>query len=244
MTPPAGVEKCDPFDTNDEKQIHRLRFEVARRYLSGVGLEVGAGARPFPLPDHAQAIYGDIRDNDALVKFFRTTEVISGQLIDAQTLAGFPENSFDFLVSAHVIEHLRDPLGAIVCGFRVLKAQRPFIIVVPEMGSTFDRNRPETTVEHALRDFRDGGESTCFQAYEEHLRFVHPYLTGQHYEESEIQRQAAENTKRWRDFDVHFHAWTKAGFAALLHAAAEITPFRIEETVTAANENIFVLRRE
>jgi hypothetical protein len=164
------------------------------------------------LPQGAQAAYGDSRDEVALTKFFATSAVTSGEQIDAQTFEGIFDESVDFLISAHVIEHLRDPLGAIVQGLRVLKKSKPFVLVVPDMGPTFDRHRPETTVAHALCDFTDGGESTCFQAYEEHLRFVHPYLTGETYSEAEIQWQATESVRRWRELDVHFHAWTRTGF--------------------------------
>jgi SAM-dependent methyltransferase len=234
-------ENLNPLEPSDEANVQRARHEIAHRFLAGRGLEIGAGARPFPLPQGAEAIYGDIRDEVGLTKFFGTSAVTCGEKIDAQTLSGIPDKSADFLVSAHVIEHLRDPLGAILQGLRVLKRSKPFILVVPEMRLTFDRNRPETTVEHVLRDFTDGGESTCFQAYEEHLRYVHPYLTGETYVEAEIQWQAAESARRWREFDVHFHAWTRAGFEALLKAAANICPFRVEEIVSVANENIFVL---
>lgn len=231
----------NPLEASDQENLQRARYEIAHRFLAGRGLEIGAGARPFPLPQGAQAIYGDIRDEIGLTKFFGTSAVTCGEKIDAQTLKGIPDKSVDFLISAHVIEHLRDPLGAILQGLRVLKTSKPFILVVPEMRLTFDRNRPETTVEHALHDLTAGGESTCFQAYEEHLRYVHPYLTGEMYVEAEIQWQAAESARRWREFDVHFHAWTRAGFEALLKAAAKISPFRVEEIVPVANENIFVL---
>ncbi|HSP46127.1 MAG TPA: hypothetical protein VLO30_09055, partial [Chthoniobacterales bacterium] len=117
------------------------------------------------------------------------------------------------------------------------------ILIVPDMRFTFDCRRPETTVEHALLDHEDGGESTCRQAYEEHLRCVHPELTNQHYSEAEIQWQATEAARRWKDFDVHFHAWTRTGFESLLVAAAHQASFVVEEAVSVVNENIFVLRK-
>lgn len=230
-------------DQDDQTKVQRARQAIADRFLEGRGLELGAGTRPFPLPRGAQAVYGDIRDEVALTRFFGNARVTTGQRIDAQTLDGIEAKSFDFLIAAHVIEHLRDPLGAIANGLRVLKKGGSFVLVVPDMRFTFDRNRPETTVAHAQRDLTDGGESTCYQAYEEHLRFVHPYLTGESYSESEIERQATENARRWREFDIHFHAWSRAGFEGLLAAAVEIFPATVEAAVSVANENIFVLRK-
>src|SRR6266478_1279476 len=127
-----------------------------------------------------------MRDRASLESYFKTNAVQSGEPIDAQTLAGIADASLDFVISAHVIEHLRDPVGAIVSAIRVLKPGGVHVLAVPEMQATFDRNRPETTLEHVMADFRDGGEGTCRAAYEEHLRYVHPYLTGQEHPEAEI----------------------------------------------------------
>ena len=223
--------------------IKLQRRTVAERYLAGEGLEIGAGDRPFPVPQNVRVFYGDIRDAASVRDYFKKEDVRSGNPIDAQTFAGVADNSLDFVISAHVIEHLRDPIGAVVNAIRVLRPGGIHLLVVPDMRFTFDRRRPETTVEHTLSDYQDGGESTCRQGYEEHLKYVHPELTGQEYTDAEIQSQAGENARRWREFDVHFHAWTRAGFESLLAAAAGHAPFVVEEAVSVVNENIFVLRK-
>lgn len=223
--------------------VKAQRRAVAERFLTGRGVEVGGGDRAFPVPAHVSVAYGDIRDASSIQDYFKTADVRGDRRIDAQTFGGIADNSLDFVISAHVIEHLRDPIGSIVNAIRVLRPSGIHILVVPDMRFTFDCRRPETTVEHALLDYKDGGESTCRQAYEEHLRYVHPELTGQHYDEAQIQWQADENARRWREFDVHFHAWTKAGFKALLAAAADFAPFSVEEALSVVNENIFVLRK-
>jgi SAM-dependent methyltransferase len=224
-------------------EILNVRAEIGRTFLKGQGIEVGPGDRPFPLSDCARVSYGDIRKEEALENYFRTTSLPRVNDIDAQTFEGIDNDSLDFVISAHVIEHLRDPIGSIVHAMRVLKVGGIHILIVPDMRHTFDRDRPETTVEHALSDFADGGGSTCRDSYEEHLRYVHPYLTGETHPEAEIQRQADESVKRWRDFDCHFHAWTQVGFEELLYAATEFAPFKIETMVLVINENIFVLRK-
>ena len=240
---PTGPPAPDNPGQGEEKAIQKTRKAIAMTYLSGRGIEVGAGDRPFPLPEAARVSYGDIRPQAGLENYFKTTKVTSGELIDGQTFAGFEDGSLDFVISAHVIEHLRDPMGAIVNAIRVLKIGGIHIVVVPEMRATFDRNRPETTVEHALRDFKDGGESTCRAAYEEHLRYVHPYMTGETHSEQEIDWQVGESAKRWQELDIHFHAWTRRGFEELLGAASQLASFRLETAASVVNENIFVLRK-
>jgi SAM-dependent methyltransferase len=224
-------------------EVLKVRTEIGQTFLKGRGVEVGPGDRPFPLPAGARISYGDIRKHEALANYFRTTDVTPVQDIDAQTLAGIENDSFDFVISAHVIEHLRDPIGSLVNAIRVLKVGGIHILVVPDMRYTFDRNRPETTVDHVLADFADGGASTLRNSYEEHLRYVHPYLTGETYSEADIQRYADENVKHWRSFDCHFHAWSQAGFQKVLEAAKQLAPLQVEMTVFVVNENIFVLRK-
>jgi SAM-dependent methyltransferase len=223
--------------------VNVQRAAVATRFLNGRGVEVGAGDRPFPVPKHVEVLYGDIRDVSSVQTYFKTDDVRSGAELDAQTFAGIDNESLDFVISAHVIEHLQDPIGSIVNAIRVLRPGGVHILVVPDMRYTFDRRRPETTVEHILLDHVQGGHSTCQQSYEEHLRYVHPELTDENLSEAEIEWQSTESAKRWRDFDIHFHAWTKEGFEALLGAAAHYAPFTVEESVFAVNENIFVLRK-
>jgi hypothetical protein len=126
---------------------------------------------------------------------------------------------------------------------RVLKPDGIHLLVVPDMRETFDRHRPETTLDHVLADYADGGASTCQASYEEHLRYVHPFLTGENYPEAEIQRQAEESAKRWTEFDIHFHAWTRTGFETLLAAVQKFAPFTIEAAISVVNENIFALRK-
>jgi hypothetical protein len=47
----------------------------------------------------------------------------------------------------------------------------------------------------------------------------------------------------WPKYGAHFHAWTGAGFEAVLDAASDLVPFRLIETASVVNENLFVLRK-
>src|ERR1700731_3855652 len=111
--------------------VDSQRRAVAERFLTGEGLEVGAGDRPFPVPGHVRVFYGDIRDTASIQGYFNTLDVRSGSPIDAQTFAGIANDSFDFVISAHVIEHLRDPIASIVNAIRVLGPAGIHILVVP-----------------------------------------------------------------------------------------------------------------
>jgi SAM-dependent methyltransferase len=235
MDQPLGLER-----------VMSARHAMTSLFLRAgmIGVEVGAGSRPFPVPADVSVSYGDIRDSDRLKTYFSGMATVGGNVrYDAQTMADFDEGSLDFVLSGHVIEHLQDPVGSIVNTLRVLRPGGFYIFAVPDMRFTFDRDRPETPTEHVLRDFQDGGAGTLRQAYLEHLTFVHPVLTGQTLPPAEIEHQATESAIRYPEFDVHFHAWTMRGFRELVEATRQIRALELVTAIPVENENIFVLRK-
>jgi SAM-dependent methyltransferase len=223
-----------------EGEIQAVRRAIAAAFISGHGIEVGAGSRPFPVPDGAKCFYGDVRDEGELATYFGTDNVSFTGRLDAQTLDGVPLQSLDFAISAHVIEHLFDPLGSIRATIERLKPGGVFLLVVPELSKTWDRRRPPTTVEHMAADLLDRGESTRLQAYVEHFRYVAPELDAAVPEE-EIDRRARETMAIGHD--IHVHAWRAEDFRAMLDYAASRFGFEVVVQVPTGNENLFVLRR-
>ena len=113
------------------KEVEIARRTVSDLFIRGNGIEAGAGARPFPIPSGAKCFYGDIRDGEQLKTYFKVDEVSIDGAIDAQTYAGIEDNSLDFVISAHVIEHLENPLGSIENAIRVLKPGGIHLLAVP-----------------------------------------------------------------------------------------------------------------
>lgn len=155
--------------------------------------------------------------------------------IDAQTFEGIPSDSVNFVISAHVIEHLLDPIGAIASAIRIIKTGGIFLIAVPDMRFNFDQSRPETSIEHALRDALDGGEGTKIEAFKEVVHYVHKIEI----KDVDAHAKHAMNTK----MDIHVHAWTHDGFKALLTHCETILPMKIEAAILSNNENLFALRK-
>jgi SAM-dependent methyltransferase len=235
------AQRRELLEREGAAEIHGARSAIAQIYLRGSGIEVGAGARPFPLPAGVQCFYGDVRDRSQLVGYFGTNEISLTGPIDAQTMHEVPPASLDFVISAHVIEHLFDPVGAIRAAVGVLKPGGVFVCVVPDMDKTWDRMRPPTTLAHLLADYGDGGQSTRLQAYIEHVQFVHPTLTGEHIPTDEIEHRA--QAAMVAGMDLHVHAWRAQDFSELLHALSADGSFSIEAAISVGNENVYALRR-
>jgi len=224
-----------------EAEAQSARRAIAHSFISGSGLEIGAASRPFPLPAGVSCFYGDVNDHDALRTRCEGELVPAGEL-NAQTLEGVTDASLDFVIAAHVIEHLENPLGALRHWLRVLRPGGRAIVVVPDKRHTFDRSRPETPLSHVISDEMDGGDGTRRQAYEEHIRFVHVELGGIPIPENEI----ASGIDRLISarFDTHFHAWTASGFRLVLDYLCGSSPCRVlVDLPEVVNENIFVIER-
>ena len=226
---------------NFELEVRTVRRTIARVFVQGgIGVEVGAGTRPWPLPERARCIYGDTRDEAELQNFFSAAGSPVDKLIDAQTFAGVADTSLDFVMSAHVIEHLINPIGAIEAAMRVLKPGGIFLLAAPDMRHTFDKDRPVTPLEHLISDYQTGGEDTRHIGCREHLVFLAPQWgppVPPENLEADVSRLVAER------FDTHYHTWTSASFADMLAWCAPRLGFETLHTEFVINENIAVLER-
>jgi SAM-dependent methyltransferase len=64
------------------------------------------------------------------------------------------DNSFDFVLASHVIEHIPDPIAALEEWARV--ARRYIVLVVPHRDRTFDRDRPLTPLAELIERHESG----------------------------------------------------------------------------------------
>jgi SAM-dependent methyltransferase len=71
---------------------------------------------------------------------------------DASDLAGVTDQSYDFILSSHNLEHFANPVRALHSWKRVTRPNGGLILVLPDYRRTFDHRRPVTKVEHMLQD--------------------------------------------------------------------------------------------
>jgi len=64
------------------------------------------------------------------------------------------DDSFDFVLASHVIEHIPDPIAALEEWARV--ARRYIVLVVPHRDRTFDRDRPLTPLSELIERHESG----------------------------------------------------------------------------------------
>jgi SAM-dependent methyltransferase len=89
---------------------------------------------------------------------------------DATELASIPDQSYDFLLASHILEHVANPLKALAAWRRVLKPGAVALVFVPNKAHTFDHRRAYTTLAHLQEDFERGTDEHDLTHLEEILR--------------------------------------------------------------------------
>lgn len=91
----------------------------ATRYFVGDGIDIGAGEDPL----------GQYKEFFPLMQSCRAWDMIDG---DAQQMQSVNENTFDFVHSAHCLEHLVDPKIGLNNWIRILKPGGHLICIIPD----------------------------------------------------------------------------------------------------------------
>ena len=73
---------------------------------------------------------------------------------EASDLKGqISSNSYDFIISCHMLEHSANPIKVLKEWQRILKEEGIMLIILPHKEATFDHKRPVTTLAHMIADF-------------------------------------------------------------------------------------------
>lgn len=219
------------------------RLTVADRHLRGHGLEIGALQDPMPLPKGASARYVDIATTDELRRMYprkaRRHLVHVDVVDDGEKLTTVGDGTQDFVAANHFLEHCEDPIGTLRNLLRVVRTGGVVYLSVPDQRHTFDRDRPETTLDHLVRDHEHGPAGSRHAHYDEVVR-VAAKVEGEGAIATEVERLERES------FRIHFHCWSQTGFLQLL-TALQARPgfprFDIAEFVANEREMVVVLRR-
>lgn len=202
----------------DPEDAFVAREDLARRFIAGAGLEIGAASWPMRVPKGATVTYVDYLSRNELLEAYAESFAASGVhydavpeniVDDAETLATVPDASVDFVIANHVLEHLQDPVRALLNFTRVLRPGGTAFITLPDPRSSFDNRRERTTVAHALRDYEEGPAVSRRAHYEEWSTFIDGSGTGH---EDRMARYERNDERH------HFHVWELEDFLELIRA--------------------------
>jgi predicted SAM-dependent methyltransferase len=222
------------------------------RFLIGAGVELGPGHHPMPMlfpdvtvryvdrwdPEQNRALFPDVADGST----FTTPDVIAN--LDVDRLSALADESQDFVIASHLLEHLANPLAQLEDMHRVLQRGGVALIFLPDRRYTFDRKRSPTPLEHVIADYRDHATVVSDEHLEDHLRKTDVWQES--WTEEDRRQEFAFN----RDRSIHVHCWSEDEFLPVLEHTIvamdmqwELLDAMFVEDVTDGFEFGFALRR-
>ena len=240
------------------------RERLAKRYVKGCGLEIGALHRPLALPAGVNVKYVDLVSREESIKKFPeldASEIVAVDYIDdGFILSEIPQASQDFLIANHVLEHTPNPIQALKNWARILKPEGILFITVPIAKECFDKGRSLTTLEHLIDDFELYNKNAQAQAQakieqknKDHLRewinlsernlFTERYADYKHPSSAEIEKRIEATDIK--NIEIHFHTFSLHSYKRLLfYFNAEIDQtVQKEKVIKNGGEIVSVLKK-
>lgn len=183
------------------RAVERRRQALARE-LRGRGLEIGALRTPTTLPHASDVLYSDILTAEQLDRLYpgsKHPDIIS----DSERFPDVPDNSFDFVVANHVLEHVSNPIGALEEWHRILRPGGLLLMALPDKRFTFDRRRQRTSLAHLLSDYNS--DLPAQQLNARHLLEWAQYVEQLEPGTAQFERWVAGQLER--GYSVHNHVW-------------------------------------
>lgn len=204
--------------------VDSLRLEISKKYLRGIGVDIGPLSNPFVVVnENCQSIRIDIYPKEKLIKLYPELmpQIITKPevLCDGETLNAFRPSSFDFITASHLLEHLRNPIGAIEKWIHTLKRGGYLVIIIPEKNFTFDKHRPVTQIAHFLDDYKSNTKQKDYFHYLEWAELKEKRIA------SEIPIYAKKLMNE--GYPIHRHVFDESSWNAFLNLIIERLKFPI-----------------
>jgi SAM-dependent methyltransferase len=195
--------------------------------LRGGGLEIGPLHRPMVTHKDMEVHYvdrfsvADLREHYPELREFSLVE--PHILDDAETLSQIRDASYDFLIAAHVIEHMKNPLSSLEQWCRVLKDGGLIYMIVPDKRATFDKHRVRTSVPHMVLDYLEPSSDRDFEHYLDYAIHVHNMK-----QPDDAIREAKRLIET--DYSIHYHVFLPEDIVSLLEwFSSHVRPLQIIE---------------
>ena len=135
--------------------------------------------------------------NRTLGKFF---------IRDAVDLQRIPKNKYDFILASHVLEHIANPIKALLEWLRVLRSNGFLFIIVPSKELIFDRRRPDTQFKHLIDDYKKR-RTEADRSHIEEVLSLHDIAADPGVESIEVLRVRSQ--KKFENRAIHQHIYTQ-----------------------------------
>lgn len=220
------------------------RNQLSEKYARGSGLEIGAYHNPFPFSkSRASMTYVDKRSYDDLIKMRNEDPNLSNflnvapvDIVDCgETLGLIADNTYDFVVSSHQLEHCFCPITALLNQMRVIKPGGVGIFILPNHNNPIDKNRQITTIGHLVDHYVKAPE--CPDRYDHFIEYL-SIVDG--LKDLELSKRAHECIDNHSD--IHFHVFDQTLIVDMIQWSND-KDFKLELFSFEGHEIFFILRK-
>jgi len=219
------------------------RKRISVRYLKGDGIEIGALHNPLFTSDHAWVKYVDRLPSAELQKHYSELnphQMVKIDLIDnGETLSTITDNSLDFIIANHFLEHCENPIGTIRNHLKKIKTGGSLYYAIPEKTYTFDKERSLTEFHHLVEDDTYGSTISRKNHFYEWVTFVEKKQ-----DLTEIDTRVS--ILMAMNYSIHYHVWDIATGFQFLYKTNEYlnNPFNVLHFEQNGNEIITVVQKK
>jgi SAM-dependent methyltransferase len=233
------LQRLSVWNSQAGNGLYAERARVGQRYIRGRGVEFGALHTPLPVPHGVSVRYADLASADILRTAYADVGPIRApdMFSDLEHLTGIEDESQDFIIANHVLEHVEDPLRALGSIARVLRTTGVAFLALPDKRFTFDRDREITSLGHLIKDRDEGPDGSLAAHYDEWCRCI-DHLAGEaHKQKIAVMLQERSN--------IHFHVWDYAAMLEMFSYVVNNHEFGLDVELSVLNEIevIWVLRK-
>jgi SAM-dependent methyltransferase len=215
------------------------RTDLAKKFLRGNGIEIGALQRRLAVPPDCAVRYvdrmslSDLREHYPELNGFPLQE--PDVIDDGERLSKFSDSSLDFVIANHFLEHCEDPIRTIQNLLRVLRPGGILYMAVPDKRSTFDYRRACTDWRMLVKTFSSGARPDRAELYGEWVECVMRQC-------GEMAGQTAQRLLE-QHYSIHFNVWDLGALLDFLsRCRSELgLPFSPAAIASSENETILVL---
>jgi SAM-dependent methyltransferase len=160
--------------------------------------------------------YADFRSKDDMVALWRldprcVPDVDYVVRRDRPLSQQIPSDRYGYIVLAHVLEHIADPIGYLTDLSSLLAPGGVLLVILPDKRRTHDDARPVTPIEHLLNDFHEKATYPSLEHIMQYAPCVIDDLRGK--DPGAIYAWARANHATGLA-DVHCHVWRDEDFFA------------------------------
>jgi SAM-dependent methyltransferase len=245
-----NAEKTKDLNTTSNEFIDYSQYVgemLSLQYLGGAGIEIGALHAPLSVNNKkAKVLYVDRMSQKDLHHQYPEidkADIVNPDIIDnGDELATIPDDVYDFCISNHVLEHLEDPMKALLNWLRILKPQGLLYMAIPLPYNIIDKHRQPTAISHIIEDY--GLMANDSEKYEK-LRYNHFSEFVCSTNVSESTNDAFMNNKTVEllnmNYSIHFHVFAEETLLQMIDFVSKKISLKIIEFVKNEPEEFIVI---